>query len=176
MNPPPSYHHPEVTWSQITAEIDRELAQRRQVYPSRVARSLMTAAEAAWQVAMAEAWREDADRFRQLDDRPLDGTPRPHWSAIPRAHTFTWRDRRTALLRELEYRARLYPRWISESRLAQGEADRRTLRLTVLLECYERGWDCDPRTEFAGPADFHAMTMEIWERRTGAVPQQELAL
>jgi hypothetical protein len=176
MNPPPCYAHPDVSWSAIAAECDRELAARRQVYQARVDRSLMTQAEADWQLALAGAWREDVDRFRHMDDRPLDGTPRPHWSTIPRRHAITWRDRRAGLLRELEHRERLYPRWISESRLTQAEADRRTACLTVLLACYERGWDCDPRAEFMGPDDFHAMAMEIWQRRAGAAatPQQEL--
>jgi len=176
MNPPPCYARPYISWNHIAAEIDRELAARRQVFPTRIARSLMSAADAEWQIAVAEAWREDVDRFRHMDDRPLDGTARPHWSTIPRRHTFTWRDRRTAMLRELEYRDRMYPRWISECRLAQAEADQRNARLSVLLACYERGWDCDPRAEFMGPDDFHAMAMEIWHRRAGIVPQQELAL
>jgi hypothetical protein len=119
---------PGITQAQVAAEIERELAARRALFPRRIEALQMDRAEADHQLAVAAAWREDVARFT---GRPL----------APARHGLTWKVRRLALVRELDFRRRLYPRWIGELKLTEGDATHRIACLEALAARYDDGLD-----------------------------------
>lgn len=124
---------PAITLAAIAAEAEIELDQRRGFYPGRVSKGNMLQEAADRELALCAAWAEDVARISAA------------WSAgaAPRApqHSFTWHDRREALLRELDLRARFYPDWVAGGRLLADQAAHRTQCLQALLAIYEDGWD-----------------------------------
>ena len=146
----------------LARELEREAGQRERFYPDRVAKGRMLEADASRNIIVAHAWIEDARRIRQCwFDAP--GTP-----PAPPAHGVDWHSRRFYLLRELELRARVYPRSIAEGKLLEADARQRTACLEALLAIYEDGWDF-PGSE----ADYLALLAEV--RQRNAV-QSELGL
>lgn len=157
-------HASPVTFAQLTAELERELAMRRQVYPVRVSTARMTPAQADRELALCAAWREDVERVQSLRMRLASAWSAGDlrlWAACrPRAatHGFSWRDRRQALAREMQLRARVYADQVATARLTKADAEHRTQCLETLARLYDYGWDW-PRTE-AQPTpsldpDFH---------------------
>lgn len=151
----PHHRHPAVTWPALLAELDRECAQRRRVYPGQVEKGAMTPAEMDWQIGLAEAWRADATRFQTAFASGVNPL-----SLLPATgHALRWQDRRDGLARELAWRARVYPRQIAKGQATQADADRRIDLLQCLLAIYEDGFD------FPGtPADFAPYAAEIMQR------------
>jgi hypothetical protein len=115
--------------SDIAAELAREGKARAKLYPDLVAKGRMTEDQAVAGRAVLAAMATDLDRMKS-PTRPREET-----------HKFSWAERRQALQRELAYRARFYPKWISEGTLDQAEADRRTRPLAELLAIYDDGFD-----------------------------------
>lgn len=131
MNLHPLY--PAITAQHVLAETRRELAQRRNVYPGRVAEARMAQAEADHQLALAVAWHQDAQRIAASDY-----TPAP---LAPATHGISWAARREGIARELGFRARVYPTRIAELRMTQAEADHRCACLMALAARYDDGFD-----------------------------------
>lgn len=132
MEPNPKF--PGIAWSDLAAELRREHDARAALYPGLIAKGRMTEAEGARGRAVMLAMASDLPRMESRWEQP--GTPPDH--------DFTWTERRNALLRELAYRARHYPLWISDGKLNQVDADRRVARLEALLQIYEGGFDWRP--------------------------------
>ncbi len=140
--------YPAITAQHVLAECARELAQRRNFYPGRVAEGRMKQDEADHQLALAAAWQEDMQRiidyFARVHaawatfdwQRPF---PRTEWQ--PAAHGLTWHARREGLRRELALRARVYPSRVAEMRLTQAEADHRRDCLAALAATMDDGFD-----------------------------------
>lgn len=128
-------HHayPDVSWSDLRAEIQRELMHRRETFPRLVAKGQLLAAEADRELALFAAMLEDCDRWQQAAPRLR--------RAAPARHGLTWQDRWAALNRALEARARNWPQRISKGQLTQADADRHTRRLMALRALYEQGLD-----------------------------------
>lgn len=175
-------HFPDIGLSDLAQEIEREQAARKSKYPRLIDKGNLLPAEADRQQALAAAWREDLARMEQCwISQP--GTP----PQAP-AHGFTWNERRNAALRELDYRRRLYPRWISGDRITAEAAEHRLRCLSALLAIYEDGWDWrasnGERTRFglveAPPQihqarhEWHALQSDIAARQGTA--QKEMAL
>lgn len=131
MNLHPLY--PAITAQAVLAECARELAQRRNFYPGRVAEARMSQAEADHQLAVCAAWHQDAQRIAGSDYTP---SPLP-----PADHGMTWAARREGLARELALRARVYPSRVAELRMTQAEADHRRDCLAALAARYDDGFD-----------------------------------
>ncbi|WP_327195935.1 hypothetical protein [Novosphingobium capsulatum] len=134
---PPSTRFPAITAAHVLAEIEREAASRLTVYPKMVQTMRLTAEAAALEQRLCEAWAADLRRWR-------DWTAQPPIGPMPaQRHTlgFTWADRREGITRELERRARLYPKWIAAAQLDPAEARQRTDRLTALADIYDEGFD-----------------------------------
>lgn len=125
--------HPDITPQAVLAETQRELAQRRNFYPGRVAEARMSQAEADHQLALAAAWHQDAQRIAASDYTP---SPLP-----PATHGISWQARREGLSRELALRARVYPARVAEMRMTQAEADHRRACLMALAARYDDGFD-----------------------------------
>lgn len=125
--------HPDITPQAVLAETQRELAQRRNFYPGRVAEARMSQAEADHQLAVAAAWHQDAQRIAASDYTP---NPLP-----PATHGISWQARREGLARELALRARVYPARVAEMRMTQAEADHRRACLMALAARYDDGFD-----------------------------------
>lgn len=130
-------HHvfPDVTLADLLQEIEREQASRHTTYPRMIDKGNLLPEEAERQHRLAAAWREDLARMDHCWIR-APGTP----PSAPR-HGFAWAERRRALLRELDYRRRIYPRWIAGDRLTAEAAEHRLRCLSALLAIYEDGWD-----------------------------------
>lgn len=128
---PMNFHHAHpATAAQIAAELARELAMRRQVYPGRVREGRMTQDEAGRQIAIAEAW---ADDLRRCISPP---------GAIPDAtHRIPWAERRAALTRELAWRERVFARRVAEGAMTRADAAHRTACLAALAARYDDGFD-----------------------------------
>ncbi len=124
---------PLITPQHVLVECARELAQRRNFYPGRVAEGRMTQAEADHQLACAAAWHQDAQRIAASDYTP---TP-----LAPATHGLSWAIRREALRRELALRARVYPVRVTEMRMTQAEADHRRACLDALAARMDDGFD-----------------------------------
>lgn len=142
-------HHrfPVITWAALAAEIDREISARLSTYAARVERSRMTQAEADWQLQLARAWREDVGRY-EAAHRPLsEGCPMTPPASIPAGHGLAWRQRRLALLRELEQRRHFYPEWVAKGRLTEAAAKSRLEAAECLLALYEYGFDWHPAND-----------------------------
>jgi hypothetical protein len=131
MNLHPS--HPAITAAHVVAECARELEQRRRFYPRRIEQARMSEGEAAAQLALCEAWLEDARRIEASDYTPA--------LPAPAQHGLSWTARRQGLQRELGFRARIYPARIAECRMTQAEAAHRTACLEALLARYDDGFD-----------------------------------
>lgn len=136
---PPHHRYPDVTWADLRDELEEELRRRRAVYPQRVAKGHMLAAEAEREIALAAAVREDLGRF----ERRGGGTVDPAGAVAP-THRFSWRERRDALDREFELRARHYPGWVAKGNMTQATADRRRHVLACVRALYEWGHDWTP--------------------------------
>jgi hypothetical protein len=134
-----SHLFPGLTYADCRAELDRELAQRRRVYPDRVAKMRMTQAEADYQIAIFTAIRDDTLRM----ERSFTDHPEPV-EGQRSTHNFSWADRRRAIERELDYRTRFYPQWIANHRLTQEKADRQMAALKAVLWRYDMGFDWHP--------------------------------
>lgn len=124
---------PAITAQHVLAECAREMTQRRNFYPGRVAEGRMSQAEADHQLALAAAWHQDAQRIAASDY-----TPAP---LAPATHGMTWADRREGLRRELALRARVYPSRVAEMRMTQAEADHRRDCLAALAARLDDGFD-----------------------------------
>lgn len=136
MIPELSTRYPEVRVPDALDELRRERAARTRTYPQAVKLGRMTQVEADYQIAMVDALTEDITRWgRFLATR----TPQPP------QHSFTWHQRRAAITRELEYRARVYPDWIARGKLEQTEADKATRRLSAIADFMDDGWDWHAR-------------------------------
>lgn len=201
MTPPPSPRFPDVSTADVLAEIEREAASRLRAHPAMVDKMRMTAEAATREQRLCEAWAADVRRWRDW----TAGAP-ARWQAymagqqVPRCpaqvHTlgFTWHDRRDGIARELERRARYYPRWIAAGQLDSAEAARRNDRLAVLAEIYDDGWDwhdtfglhptlgrtmgSEPTTpaEAECRAQWHAHVLHVLTARAGGHQQEQLAL
>lgn len=171
----PHLGFPAITYAHLAAECARELAARRRFYPGRVDKGNMTEPEATRELALAAAWAEDVARIRACRAEPPWPSP-----AAPPEHGLAWNLRRAGLLRELELRARIYPREVAGGKLLEAEAARRTACLECLLMLYEDGWDwtaSDGRLPSQSPLaerEYAALRLEI-DHRAG-VTQQALAL
>lgn len=176
-----------MTAADILAEIQREAASRRAAYPRLIERLRLTESQALAEQQLCHAWAADVTRREAYLANPY---PRPAPPLEVRVHGFTWAERRGGVQRELDRRARLYPKWIAAGELDQGEADTRTARLTALLDIYDDGWDWhdsfgrrfdlraqEPDADQAEAnrqwwAHFH----ETMARRNGAAAQESFAL
>lgn len=130
------FHHAHpVTAAQIAAELAREQAMRRKVYPARVADCRMTQAEADHELAIVAAWIEDLERIgaRQVHTAGY-GSPPPR-------HGMAWTDRRRGLERELALRSRVFPRRVAAGDMTAEDAAHRTACLAALAARYDQGWD-----------------------------------
>jgi hypothetical protein len=130
---PPCYAFPDVTWAALRAELERELAARRSLYPELERKGRKTPEQAAHGIGVFAAMLADLARLS------------PPWPA-PRAwdppgHAFTWADRRNALRDELALRGRLYPQWIAEGRLEEALGRHRIRCLEALEWIYDDGFD-----------------------------------
>jgi hypothetical protein len=158
---------PAITAQHVLAECTRELAQRRNFYPGRVAEMRMTQEEADHQLSCAAAWQQDAQRIAASDY-----TPAPLAAAT---HGLTWAARRDSLRRELLLRARVYPGRVAEMRMTQAEADHRRDCLMALAARYDDGFDWiasnGARTRFGlvdAPEEILAARRE-WQDHSAAV-------
>lgn len=123
--------YPDISATQIMAELAREAQARRRFYPRQVENLRMTQAEADHQLAMVDAWREDLQRMGSTPPMP---DPQPK-------HGFTWNARRQALAREIDLRARVYPRHVAEGKLTAADATHRQHCLMALAATYDDGFD-----------------------------------
>ncbi len=165
MNLHPLY--PAITAAHVFAECARELAQRRNFYPGRVADMRMSQAEADHQLALAAAWHEDAQRIAASDY-----TPAP---LAPASHGMTWAARREGLARELTLRARVYPSRVAELRMTQAEADHRRDCLAAFAARLDDGFDwiasngARPRFALLEVADDILAARREWQDHSAAV-------
>ena len=130
---PVSHRHPGVTLAQVRAELAREAALRRRVYPDRVAKGNMTSAEAEHEQAVLAAIAADVERMVAAAD-PYAAPPGAS------APAFTWRQRVQALQRELGLRRRMYPQWTDRGRMTADEGARQLAALEALLDRYLDGY------------------------------------
>lgn len=133
------------------AEIERELAERRAVYPGLVRRGSLSAADADRQIATLAA-----------AGRAIGGTPDASGPA--------WRDMVAELRREIALRRRLYPRWLAEKRIAEPAARKQIegieaahWRLWIAGDGFGTGSNADPAT-IAADWRAHAIAIALWER------------
>lgn len=127
-----------IPFPEIAAELAREMASRRATYPRLITKIQMTGEQEQAGYALCAAWQADCARYAvHLSQRPIT-TP-----IVPVAlqNGFTWHDRRVGIARELDQRARLYPKWIDAMRLDPAEAARRTARLSAMADLYDEGYD-----------------------------------
>ncbi len=187
---PPSTRYPAITIDQVLAEIEREAQWRARAYPAMIQKMRLTAEAAALEQRLCEAWAADVRRYRTWAATP----PVPPHQPQARVLGFTWADRRQGLARELDRRARLYPKWIAAGRLDPAAAHLQTDRLTVLADIYDDGWDWHDtfgrRPPFGKgmsqePADeadaecrhqWAAHVHHVHTARAGGQPQEQLAL
>jgi len=118
----------------IAAELAREAQSRAATYPGMIAKGNLTRHEADYQIALISAMQQDCARFAQFETIGAA-------QVAPASHGFTWHERRAALMRELDYRRRLYPGWIAKGNMTQAEADTRCSRLLAMLYHYDLGYD-----------------------------------
>lgn len=151
----PAHFHHAPTFAQVRAELARELQQRRRLYPDRVAKGRMSAPEAERQIALIAAIAADLDaviavavpqRMAELNGARRHGAGTANISTGTPAATFSWSQKRNALLRELDYRTRFYPEWIAKGRLLEADAARQCAALRAMLALYDDGltWQPDP--------------------------------
>lgn len=123
---------PQLTYAEVAAEMKREAEQRARVYPDRVAKGMMQAAEAEYQRTMWRAIIADIESDMRSEG---DATPR---------HSFSHAQRVTALQRELDMRRQYYPGWVAKSRMTQKQADHRIAAIGALLYRYQCGFGWRP--------------------------------
>lgn len=170
----PHMAFPQVSLEALAAELAREAEARAAFYPGRVAKGNMLQAEADRELAIAGAWQEDLRRIRSC------WFERPGEPPAPAMHGLAWRDRRAALLRELDLRRRIYPEWIAGGRMLEAQAAHRIACLACLLAIYEDGWDwrasdgATPATSATAAQEFHALRADVDAREGKA--QHALAL
>jgi hypothetical protein len=150
---------PGLCWNHVAREIQREGDQRRRVYPDRVARGQMTQADADYQIAIFDALKQDVARIMagRCNDAP--------------AHPYSRTERIAAILRERDYRAQLFPKWISTGQITQEQATHRQHCIDCLLETFDHGLDFDPTKD-----DIEALKTTYAARWCGLEQQKELAL
>jgi hypothetical protein len=149
----------DVCWRHVARDIVTEIAQRRRVYPDRVAHGQMTPEEAEYQIAIFNALVADVARIMaNACDTPPD-------------HRYSRAARIDALLRERSYRQRLYPKWVTTGQITQDKADHRMACLDALLERFDEGLDWDSQTPSI--TDLAKIYAARWH---GDQPQQQLAL
>lgn len=184
----PHHAFPGVGWYDLQAEIRREIGNRRDTFPRMVTKGQLTEHDAKYQREIFEAILEDCGRFQQAMAPIEQGKPCLDPLKVEKRHGFTWYQRRAAITRELDYRARLYPEQIRKGQLTQEDADRQIDRLTCMRAIYELGYDWTPsngaRPHFANrfptPAEreareqWHIIETEIAARSGQA--QEALAL
>jgi hypothetical protein len=119
---------PQLTYADVAAELKREAEQRARVYPDRVAKGMMQAAEAEYQRTIWRAIIAD-----------MEGDMRNEGDATPR-HSFSHAQRVTALQRELDMRRQYYPGWVAKSRMTQAQADTRIAAIGAMLYRYQCGF------------------------------------
>jgi hypothetical protein len=115
--------------AELRIELARERDARARVYPQRIEAGRMTEPDAARELALIAAIADDLERMI---------APGPCLAAT---HAWSWSDRRAALVRELDFRRRLYPQWIANGRLSQADADHRMACLEALGDVYDEGFD-----------------------------------
>lgn len=170
MTQPHPHRFPGITMAAIAAELLREQASRRAVYGRAVDKGSMEPREADWQHALTRAWIEDAARFARAL-APVDlGQPMLDPRTLPPSHAITWQDRRAGLQRELDQRARFYPRWIDKGNLDPAQARHQIACLEALLALYEDGLD------FPGTLEQFAPYVAELLERMAPEPQKEFAL
>lgn len=171
-------HHrfPAVTFAAIQTELARELAQRRATYRDWIGKGRMTQEEADWQLSVIAAIAEDAARFEAAMAPIAQGRPMQNPLDVLRNHKFTWQERRQALLRELDYRQRLYPEWIRKGRLTHPDAAKQCDALRAMLALYEDGLDWQasngarpPSSDRQARIEWNRTWLDIVQRR-GAEP------
>ena len=146
----PAHFHHAPSFAHVRAELARELDQRRRFYPDRVAKGRLSQAQADHQLAVIAAIAQDLEAVIAIRVPFLPGTGRGTSAAGGGAQaaspTFTWSEKRNALNRELDYRRRFYPDWISKGRLAQGAAQHQLACLAAMLALYDDGlcWQPTP--------------------------------
>ncbi len=142
--------HPSITSPMVRDELARELGHRRRFYPRRIDEARMTQQQADFQIACAEAWLADVDRLIAhwaacaAEWERFQHDPSPGFMArdLPAAkHGINWRDRRTALRRELELRNKIYPRRIEQAQMTKCIGDRQIACLEALADRYDDGLD-----------------------------------
>jgi len=143
-----NFAHPHITYAQLEAELRRELSRRHGFYPRQVGKGAMLQADADRELALCAAWLEDLLRARAIRvDRAAENWRRYRAGDMtagdppPAAHGLRWSDRRSAVLRELALRQRVYPRGIEKGEITREDAAHRIDCLEALLGLYEDGWD-----------------------------------
>lgn len=183
-NPTPFHlHFPAITAEHVRAECARELAQRRRFYQRRVNEGRMMAEESEHELACAEAWLADVDRIIAFEaasaaawERFKANPAEPHVLYLPApSHAVTWRDRRAAIGRELQLRARVYPRRVEEGAMTRAAADHQRACLEALAERYDDGLDWTasngerPQWASTAPTEETRAARREWDQHRQAV-------
>lgn len=174
MTPLP-HRFPGIGFAQLAAELEREGQHRRAFYRHQVQRGRMAEGEARFQLAIVSAWLDDTARMRAAFEPVASGKPAHNPNSGPNQqqaqHGLTWRQRTSALLRELELRAQVYPREVAEGTLDAAAAAHRVQCLQLLLSFYDDGldWPTDPTARAA-------LHTEVMARLHPATQQPELGL
>lgn len=133
----PHHAYPDVSYADLRAELQREIAHRRDTLPRLVDKGQILKAIADREIDVFAIMLEDLARWQQASTRP--GPP-----AIA-AHAYTWHERRRAISDALDARARNWPARIAKGQITQADADLWTRRLTCMRALYELGRDWQPR-------------------------------
>lgn len=185
VTPDLSTRHPTVRFADAMDELRREVAARRRTYPDWITRGRITQAEADHQTALFEALIDDVGRYALFvaHNAAFKGKP-----IQPPTHSFTWHQRRSAIARELDQRARLYPQWVEKGRMQQSDATRRTDCLAAIADLFDDGFDwhahnglrgtylnVNPTTpaEEQAQADWWAHYTTVMQARGHMAPAQE---
>jgi len=140
----PHHAFPGIGWPDLEAEIRREIVRRREAFSRMVQKGQLTQQDARYETEIFQAILEDVGRFAQAAKPIGEGKPCTNPLKLHKLHSFTWHQRRAAITRELEYRARVYPGWISKGQITQADATRNLQRLTCMRAIYELGYDWIP--------------------------------
>lgn len=128
----------------LLAEMERELLQRRTVYPGRVEKGIMDRAAAEHGIDIAHALTEDlrADAMiGQIVNMPAGATPPADaWSAYNHQRSqadaalraFRWPDIVAALQQDIAHRRDYYPRWVSRGTLDPTAARQQLERIEAV--------------------------------------------
>jgi hypothetical protein len=140
----PHHAYEGVSWIDLQQEIRREIQRRRETFPRLVQKGQLSKQEAEYETEIFKALLEDLGRFEQAAKPVDEGKPCLNPLKLHKLHSFTWHQRRAAITRELDYRAKVYPNWISKGQITQADATRNVQRLTCLRAIYELGTDWIP--------------------------------